>query len=176
MRPGTPGATSTGRPSTSSTPRATSATTHFGEGDYGASEAAIRSLLAERGAKIGAARAHAARHHAGRAADDPGDLRRRRARQGFAGTPPTSGTATYELPRSAPPLNGFALGGTWKIGDEAATARPRRDPRGDVQARFVYLVLSPPRPRPGAVTVRVDGKAPRRIIVDTQRLYTLASF
>ncbi len=97
--------------------------------------------------------------------------------QGFVGTAPKAGTTTYKLPDSAPPLNSFALGGTWKIGDEPATAQAGATLAATVQARFVYLVLSPPSPsRPGAVNVSVDGKAPRRITVDTQRLYTLASF
>ncbi|HWI73894.1 MAG TPA: thioredoxin family protein, partial [Baekduia sp.] len=151
--------------------------THFGEGEYGDTEAAIRSLLAERGARVGTARA---RPHGitpvGTEATPETYVGAARA-QGFVGTPPTAGTRTYTLPRAAPPLNGFALGGRWRIGDEPATAVAGATLAATIQARFVYLVLSPPPGgQAGAVTVRVDGGAPRRIAVTRQRLYTLASF
>jgi cytochrome c biogenesis protein CcdA/thiol-disulfide isomerase/thioredoxin len=151
--------------------------TRFGEGDYDKSEAAIRSLLAERGAKISAARAHPTHiTPVGLQATPETYIGAARA-QGFVGTAPKSGTTTYKLPGGAPPLNGFALGGTWKIGDEPATAQAGAVLEATVQARFVYLVLSPPSgSRAGAVDVSVDGAKPRRITVDTQRLYTLASF
>ncbi|HEV7492501.1 cytochrome c biogenesis protein DipZ [Baekduia sp.] len=151
--------------------------THFGEGDYGKSESAIRALLAERGAKISAARSHPTGiTPVGLQATPETYVGAARA-QGFVGTAPQSGTKTYKLPSSAPPVNGFALGGTWKIGDEPATAQAGATLEATVQARFVYLVLSPPSAsRPGAVDVSVDGEPPRRITVATQRLYTLASF
>jgi cytochrome c biogenesis protein CcdA/thiol-disulfide isomerase/thioredoxin len=151
--------------------------THFGEGDYDKSESAIRSLLAERGAKLTAARAHPKGiTPVGLQATPETYVGAARA-QGFVGAPPKAGTNTYKLPGGAPPLNGFALGGTWKIGDEPATAQAGATLAATVQARFVYLVLSPPSAsRAGAVDVSVDGKPPRRITVDTQRLYTLASF
>jgi cytochrome c biogenesis protein CcdA/thiol-disulfide isomerase/thioredoxin len=151
--------------------------TSFGEGDYGKSESAIRSLLAERGAKISAARSHPTGiTPVGLQATPETYVGAARA-QGFVGTAPQSGTKTYKLPSGAPPLNGFALGGTWKIGDEPATAQAGATLEATVQARFVYLVLSPPSAsRPGAVDVSVDGEPPRRITVATQRLYTLASF
>jgi thiol-disulfide isomerase/thioredoxin len=150
--------------------------THFGEGEYGDTEAAIRSLLAERGARVGTARA---RPHGvtpvGTAATPETYVGAARA-QGFVGAPPAAGTKTYALPRAAPPLNGFALGGRWTIGDEPATAVAGATLAATVQARFVYLVLSPPPGRAGAVTVRVHGGAPKRVAVTHQRLYTLASF
>jgi cytochrome c biogenesis protein CcdA/thiol-disulfide isomerase/thioredoxin len=151
--------------------------TRFGEGDYGKSESAIRSLLAERGARISAARAHPKGiTPVGLQATPETYVGAARA-QGFVGTAPKLGTTTYKLPANAPPLNGFALGGRWKIGDEPATAQAGATLAATVQARFVYLVLSPPSAaRAGAVNVSVDGEPPRRITVDTQRLYTLASF
>jgi hypothetical protein len=151
--------------------------TRFGEGNYGKSESAIRSLLAERGAKISAARSHPTGiTPVGLQATPETYVGAARA-QGFVGTAPQSGTKSYKLPSSAPPLNGFALGGTWKIGDEPATAQAGATLEATVQARFVYLVLSPPSAsRPGAVNVSVDGEPPHRITVATQRLYTLASF
>ncbi len=151
--------------------------THFGEGDYSKSEWAIRSLLAERGAKISKALSHPTGVTPVGLETTPETYVGAARAQGFVGTAPKAGASTYKLPGGAPPLNGFALGGTWKIGDEPATAQAGATLAATVQARFVYLVLSPPSAsRAGAVNVSVDGKAPRRITVDTQRLYTLASF
>jgi cytochrome c biogenesis protein CcdA/thiol-disulfide isomerase/thioredoxin len=150
--------------------------THFGEGEYGQTESAIRALLAERGTTVAAARARPRGiTPVGTRATPETYVGAARA-QGFVGTPPAKGTRTYVAPRAAPPLNGFALGGTWTIGDEAATAGPGATLTATVQARFVYLVLSPPSAsRAGAVTVTLDGGRPRRLRVDRQRLYTLAA-
>jgi cytochrome c biogenesis protein CcdA/thiol-disulfide isomerase/thioredoxin len=151
--------------------------TRFGEGDYDKSEAAIRSLLAERGAAVGAAKAKP------RDVTPVGDVATPETyvgtarADGFAGTPPTAGTKTYKLPGGKLPLNAFALGGKWDIGDEPATAVAGARLDATVKSRFVYLVLSPPSAsKAGAVNVSVDGGKPRRITVDRQRLYTLASF
>jgi hypothetical protein len=148
---------------------------HFGEGDYASSEAAIRALLAERGARVGAARAHARDVTPVSRRMTPETYVGARRAQGFAGTPPTMGLHVYAPPAGRLPLNAFALGGTWDIGQEAASAVRDATLTASVQARFVYLVLSPPGHGAGSVTVRLDGGAPRRIIVDRQRLYTLAA-
>jgi cytochrome c biogenesis protein CcdA/thiol-disulfide isomerase/thioredoxin len=151
--------------------------THFGEGDYDKSEAAIRSLLAERGATVGATMAKPRDVTPVGAAATPETYVGAARAQGFAGTPPTAGTKTYKLPGGALPLNAFALGGRWAIGDEPATAVAHARLDATVKSRFVYLVLSPPSAgKAGAVDVRVDGGKARRITVDRQRLYTLASF
>jgi hypothetical protein len=44
-----------------------------------------------------------------------------------------------------------------------------------VTGKDVYLVLSPPRGRPGTVRIAVDGSEQPPIHVTTQRLYHLAS-
>ena len=150
--------------------------THFGEGEYGQTESAIRALLAERGTAVAAARARPRGITPVSTRATPETYVGAARAQGFVGTPPTKGTRIYVAPRAAPPLNGFALGGTWTIGDEPATAGPGATLTATVQARYVYLVLSPPSPsRAGAVTVTLDGGRPRRIRVDRQRLYTLAA-
>jgi cytochrome c biogenesis protein CcdA/thiol-disulfide isomerase/thioredoxin len=147
---------------------------HFGEGEYGASESAIRALLAERGAHVSAARARPHGITPVSHRPTPETYVGAARAQGWVGTPPTPGTKTYTPPAGAPPLHGFALGGTWRIGDEPATAVRDATITATVQARFVYLVLSPPAAdRPGAITVRVDRGTPRRLVVDRQRLYTL---
>src|SRR4051794_18832867 len=147
---------------------------HFGEGDYGGSESAIRALLAERGARVGEARARARGVTPVSAATTPETYVGAARAQGFAGRPPTPGVATYGAPRDLP-LNAFALGGTWKIGAQPAQAARDATLHAEGQARVIYLVLSPPDGHAGAVTVRLDGGPPRRIAVDHQRLYTLAA-
>jgi cytochrome c biogenesis protein CcdA/thiol-disulfide isomerase/thioredoxin len=147
----------------------------FGEGEYDKTEASIRSLLAERGAKVGAAKA---KPHGitpvGDQATPETYVGAERA-QGWA-VQPKLGTKAYTAP-SRLVLNQFALGGTWAIGDQPATAKAGATLAAHVQARFVYLVLSPPSAtRAGAVRVAVDGGPPRTIPVTTQKLYTLASF
>jgi hypothetical protein len=95
----------------------------------------------------------------------------------FTGTPPTSGTRDYGPPApTAPPPDSFVLSGRWKVDGQSATAVADAALTATVQARFVYLVLSPPRGgRTGAVDVRIDGSPSRRVTVDGQRLYTLGS-
>ena len=81
-RPGTPTATSTGRPSTSSTPQGKVRYVHFGEGEYGEKEQVIRELLAEAGdagRRRRRPRSHAIAPSAAR--DHAGDLPRRRPRR-----------------------------------------------------------------------------------------------
>jgi cytochrome c biogenesis protein CcdA/thiol-disulfide isomerase/thioredoxin len=148
---------------------------HFGEGDYGGSEAAIRALLAERGASVPRARARPRDvTPVGRRTTPETYVGAARA-QGFAGTAPTPGTRFYDAPGAPLALNAFALAGTWKVGAEQATAVRDAELRATVQARFVYLVLSPPPGRVGGVDVTLDGGRPRHVAVDGQRLYTLAA-
>jgi len=148
---------------------------HFGEGDYGETEQAIRSLLAE----------------AGRTGLPTGAVRPANvvvpsevatpetyvgAERGMGFTPPlTEGTATYPPPADTLKLNAFALSGRWRVGPQSSTAL--RGARMDVQfsAKRVYLVLAPPsRARAGTVHVLLDGKPARTVEVRSQRLYTLA--
>ena len=144
---------------------------HFGEGDYDKTEAAIRSLLAEAGAAKLGARAQVSSADAVEARTPETYFGVKRA-QGWS-VPPRAGTHTYRP--GAPALNRFALGGTWRIGDEAAEAV--RGGTVDVQfaARKVYLVLSSRGERPRTLEVRVDGRLTRRVVVRRQRLYELVS-
>jgi cytochrome c biogenesis protein CcdA/thiol-disulfide isomerase/thioredoxin len=143
----------------------------FGEGDYDKSEANIRSLLAEAGAESLGPKARVGHEDAVQAQTPETYLGTARA-QGW--TPdPRAGTHTY--PGRSPGPNEFAMGGTWKIGDEPAEAV--RDATIDTQfsARKVYLVLSSNGGRPRALEVRVDGRLTRRVTVTRQRLYELVS-
>ena len=136
---------------------------HFGEGDYAETEQAIRSLLAEPGAKSKPGRTLTA----GAEATPETYLGDARA-EGFT-SPPRPGTHTYTP--SAVGRNEFSLGGTWTVDDESATARRDATLRARVLGKDVYLVLS----GPGTVRVRVDGRAEKTVRVTTQSLYTLLS-
>src|SRR5215210_4526816 len=144
---------------------------HFGEGEYDRTEAAIRDLLAEAGAAGLGPRARVRAGDAVEAQTPETYLGVARA-QGW--TPaPRSGTHTY--PGRTPGLNRFALGGTWRTGEEAAEAVRDATIEARFSARKVYLVLSSPGERPREVEVRVDGRLTRRVTVRRQRLYELVS-
>jgi cytochrome c biogenesis protein CcdA/thiol-disulfide isomerase/thioredoxin len=146
----------------------------IGEGDYDKTERAIRALLAELGGALPASDAKP--RHITPVSDrtSPETYIGTERAQDFDGTPPTAGTRTYSAPARLG-LSRFALGGTWTIGPQAAIAGGRATIDATVRARFVYLVLSPPKGRRGAVEVRLDGGAPHRVTVTGQRLYTLVA-
>ena len=143
---------------------------HFGEGDYGQTERAIRGLLG-----IGATAAHARsvadatptvtvtpETYLGYARLDPARYR---------GSPVRPGTpATY---RFAPTLrtNELTYAGRWKVGAERAVAGMGARLRLGFLARDVYLVLG----GSGRVHVLVDGRPTRTLRVGGDRLYTLVS-
>jgi cytochrome c biogenesis protein CcdA/thiol-disulfide isomerase/thioredoxin len=158
---------------------------HFGEGDYDASERAIRSLLREAGHRDPGALAtpHGVVQPTDRATPET-YLGLARA-QGL--TPaPQHGTHTYPPAPASVPGNVFALSGTWREAPEAATAVRGAAIDAGVVGKDVYLVLSPPRHGAGTVRVLLDGRpvaADRagsdvhggRVRVDRQRLYHLVS-
>jgi cytochrome c biogenesis protein CcdA/thiol-disulfide isomerase/thioredoxin len=143
---------------------------HFGEGDYDQSEAAIRSLLAERDGRLGAM----AKPH------DPFTISAATTPETYVGSAraerwvpstPRDGTHTYAAPASLPTSH-FALGGTWRVTPEDGTAVGNATLTARVHARHVYLVLG----GRGTVGVDVAGGRSRTISVTSQRLYTLADF
>jgi hypothetical protein len=157
---------------------------HFGEGEYAETERAIRSLLAERGARRlgGTARVRDAVTPSPRTTPET-YLGAKRA-EGFAGDRPRVGTRTYGAPASLAP-NAFALAGTWRVSRESALAVRDARVAAVVQARDVYLVLSAGAGEAGRVRVAVDGRPAGSsgtdvrggaITVRRQRLYHLAHF
>ena len=143
---------------------------HFGEGDYGQSEAAIRSLLAERDGRLGAiAKPHDPFTIS--AATTPETYVGSARAEGWVPSAPRDGTHTYAAP-AALPTSHFALGGTWRVTPEDATAVGNATLTARVHARHVYLVLG----GRGTVGVDVAGGRSRTIRVASQRLYTLADF
>ena len=144
---------------------------HFGEGEYGRTEAAIRTLLAEAGAEKLGGRARVGREDAVEARTPETYLGVQRA-QGWR---PSLLPGTHEYPGETPKLNQFALGGTWRIGDEPAEAVKDATIDARFSARKVYLVLSSRGEQPRSVEVRVDGRLTRTVTVRRQRLYELVS-
>jgi cytochrome c biogenesis protein CcdA/thiol-disulfide isomerase/thioredoxin len=146
----------------------------IGEGGYADTERAIRALLAERGDALASARAQPHGVTPVSELTTPETYVGVERAQGFDGTPPSLGTRPYRAPATLP-LNHFALGGTWTVGPQAATAGAGASIDATVRARFVYLVLSPPKGARGAGDVTLDGGRPIHVAVTTQRLYTLVA-
>ncbi len=145
--------------------------THFGEGGYGATESAIRALLAEAGDRRLGARADRARAIApGKGAQTPETYFGTMRAQGWL-VAPVPGTRTYRG-RRRPPLNAFALGGRWRVDGEAATAVRNATVAARFRAQRVYLVLRSADGRRRAVRVRVDGGPARTLAVRGDDIYT----
>jgi cytochrome c biogenesis protein CcdA/thiol-disulfide isomerase/thioredoxin len=143
--------------------------THFGEGDYGSTEGAIRALLEEAGDKdLG-----------GMAGKQSGEVPGEATPETYLGAaraerwnpPPLAGVHDYPGASSALKEDNFALGGRWKVTGEAATAVHGATLQAHVRGKSVYLVLGSA--EPAHVRVDVDGRYERTVTVRGQRLYTL---
>jgi cytochrome c biogenesis protein CcdA/thiol-disulfide isomerase/thioredoxin len=144
---------------------------HFGEGEYGTTEKAIRSLLAANGASVPGAR---------RVADATpttvvtpetylGYVRLDASRyRGTAIRPRTA--SSYQFARSLG-RDELSYAGRWTVGDQRAVAERGAQLRLHFHAHDVYLVLG----GHGRVQVLVDGRQTRTVGVDGDRLYTLVS-
>jgi cytochrome c biogenesis protein CcdA/thiol-disulfide isomerase/thioredoxin len=157
----------------------------FGEGDYSQTETAIRALLAEAGARVGAMSRPAGAIVPSELATPETYLGTARAQGWING--PRPGLHDYgPAPSGELPLNDFAYSGTWKIAEQPATAVAGAGVDVEFQARNVYLVLSSPGERPRQVQVWLDGRpiAPSQagsdvhgglVTVRRQRLYAIVS-
>jgi thiol-disulfide isomerase/thioredoxin len=148
---------------------------HFGEGEYGQTEAAIRALLKEAGARrLGGDAKPRGVVHPSLTATPETYLGLARAERFLPG-PSVAGVHDYAGYRGPLPLSHFALAGTWDLGEEAATAVSGASLTASVAGKDVYLVLSPPSGHAGHVQVALDGGPPHTIAIDRQRLYHLVS-
>jgi cytochrome c biogenesis protein CcdA/thiol-disulfide isomerase/thioredoxin len=157
---------------------------HFGEGEYDRSEMAIRALLREAGHRHpGAMAAPRGALHPARQATPETYLGVTRAER--FDPRPVAGTRTYVGPGNLK-TGHFALSGTWRVDDDAATAVGDAAIHASVVGKDVYLVLSPPPGGGGTVAVALDGRpigASRAgadvhgavVRVDRQRLYHLVT-
>jgi cytochrome c biogenesis protein CcdA/thiol-disulfide isomerase/thioredoxin len=157
----------------------------FGEGDYGRTEAAIRTLLADAGRTRLGAMAHPSRVIVPSQQATPETYLGSTRARGWVPSEPRPGTIPHRAPGTLP-LNAFAYGGTWRITAESATAVSAATIDAEVQGKDVYLVLSSAGGRPRPVQVLLDGRpvAADRAGADVhggvatvsgQRLYALIS-
>jgi len=131
--------------------------THFGEGAYGETEEAIRSLLAEAGSsELGeGAQAKTERIDPGLGTPETylGSLRA----DGWV-EPVKNGEKTFDSPAAdSLELNEFAFGGTWDITDDGATSISDAAINLRFQAKNVFLVLGA-KDGPAEVEVLLDGR------------------
>ena len=157
----------------------------FGEGDYSRTETAIRALLAEAGAQVGAMSHPTGVIMPSEVATPETYLGTNRAEGWTDG--PQSGLHDYGPPPAGElTLNDFAYSGTWKISGQPAEAVANAGIEMEFEARDVYLVLSSPGERPLPVRVLLDGRPiPAAdegsdvhggvVTVRRQRLYSLVS-
>ena len=155
---------------------------NFGQGDYGTTEKAIRSLLAERGApKLGSETAVKAQVPSAGVTTPESYLGGARA-QSVVNGPLRHGVHPYTLPANIPEDH-LAYGGRWRIEADSATAIGSSKVELRFGARRAFLVLgSPGGPKP--LRVLLDGHPiPDRLAgddvrggvatIDRQRLYSL---
>jgi cytochrome c biogenesis protein CcdA/thiol-disulfide isomerase/thioredoxin len=156
---------------------------HFGEGEYGETEAAIRELLAEAGHQPGArAEAHAETPSAGVTTPES-YLGAGRALR-FVNGSIAAGTQDFTASAAEVPDDGLAYEGRWRIGFDDATALAGARLDLNFGARRVFLVLGSKGGEPRPLRVLLDGKPlPRHFAgtdvhggvatIDRQRLYRL---
>ncbi|HEX4438074.1 MAG TPA: cytochrome c biogenesis protein DipZ [Solirubrobacteraceae bacterium] len=128
----------------------------FGEGDYDKTETAIRALLAEKGSLLGG-RGHPRDVVVPSSQATPETYIGTARAEGWLHSP-KAGLHNYGGPVTGEmTLNQFALSGTWKIGEQPATAVSSAGIDVEFQARNVYLVLSSPGEQPLPVQVLLNG-------------------
>jgi thiol-disulfide isomerase/thioredoxin len=142
---------------------------HFGEGDYGGTEKAIRTLLAEAGARRLGSMTNVHGQTPSEVATPETYVGLKRA-QGFV-VPLVPGEHTYAVPHGLRP-NQFALGGTWTEKVDQATSGPGASIDLSFVARRVFVVLGTSDGRPRQVRVLLNGKPVSGFTVNGQRLYT----
>jgi cytochrome c biogenesis protein CcdA/thiol-disulfide isomerase/thioredoxin len=159
----------------------------FGEGDYKRSEAAVRALLADAGAASLPPPMTASAMTASAGLGTPETYLDTQRQTGLV-TPIQNGIRQYPGTSATPPLNHFALGGTWQGSSESITsAAAGASIKGTVQAAHVYLVLTSTGNVPRQARVLLDGQPipnahagadvkNAAITVTGQRLYSLISF
>jgi cytochrome c biogenesis protein CcdA/thiol-disulfide isomerase/thioredoxin len=138
--------------------------THFGEGEYDQTEALIRRLLSDNGAR--------ARHIADAT---PTGLLTPESYLGYARLTNYAGTnpvpdkfSNYTFPSSLL-ANTLSYDGSWRVGGQAITAGRNARLRLQFEASNVYLVAG----GHGTIQKLVNGKPTGTVRVDAQRLYTV---
>jgi cytochrome c biogenesis protein CcdA/thiol-disulfide isomerase/thioredoxin len=162
--------------------------THFGEGAVEETEAAIRSLLEEAGARDLGGMSGAAPEEAAPGVETPETYLGLSRAQGYAPhNAPDPGVSDYPAAPRDLPDNTFALSGSWDLAPESATAGNGAAVDATTISKKVFLVLSPPRDGgTGSARILLDGKPITPADagadvkdgvaqVESQRLYELVS-
>lgn len=143
---------------------------HFGEGDYEETETAIRGLLAEAGEMTEQPTERVEGETISRGLQTPETYVGGARAEGFVDRLAPGGRDYGPIP-NALPLNAFALGGRWDIGEEEGEALADARLRFRFGAKKVFLVMGADEPS----KVRVDLDGERSVVeVDEQDIYTLA--
>jgi cytochrome c biogenesis protein CcdA/thiol-disulfide isomerase/thioredoxin len=148
---------------------------HFGEGSYDETETAIRSLLAEAGARRLGSEVRARAETPSRNISTPETYLGSERAEHFLPSTPEDGKHRYPGFAHRLPQDHFALMGTWDVGAESARAVHGASLRVRFGARRVFLVMSSARDAPRRVRLSLDGKPLPAVTVRRQRLYRLVS-
>jgi thiol-disulfide isomerase/thioredoxin len=148
--------------------------TQFGEGEYKQSEAAVRELLSEAGARSLPPPMTAGAIMPSNGVGTPETYLDPQRAQGFA-QPLSPGVHFYPGVNDIH-LNEVALHGTWRADQESVTALSQGATiELGFQAQRVYLVMTSAGNTPRRVTVLLDGRPYRTVTVTGQTVYTLVS-
>jgi cytochrome c biogenesis protein CcdA/thiol-disulfide isomerase/thioredoxin len=141
----------------------------IGEGDYDGTESLIRRLLTAANPKVTLPPAtHVADTTPSAALTPEMYLGSDRADYYAGDSPLGPGTKTFPVPSSVPG-DGFALGGTWSVGEESLTARANAAIALNYDAHDVYLDVG----GTGTLTVTEGGKTTTYKVSGAPNIYTL---
>jgi cytochrome c biogenesis protein CcdA/thiol-disulfide isomerase/thioredoxin len=131
---------------------------HFGEGEYDATESAIRGLLASAGAARLGGESRVRAQRADPNATTPESYLGAARADRFANGPITAGLHDYApVPTGSLADDHLAYGGAWRVTNEGATSRRGASLELSFQARRVFLVLGAEH-RPTTARVELDGR------------------
>jgi cytochrome c biogenesis protein CcdA/thiol-disulfide isomerase/thioredoxin len=158
--------------------------THFGEGAYEKTEAAIRRLLAEAGHRPPRELARASAERPSPFVTTPESYLGAARADRFVNGPIRAGVHTFAAPVGGVPDDHLALEGTWRVDESSATAVRRARLQVAFGARRAFLVLGTGGSEPVRVRVSLDGRPvpdelagcdvrDGSVLVDRQRLYRL---
>jgi thiol-disulfide isomerase/thioredoxin len=144
---------------------------NFGEGNYGETEKAIQTLLAEAGNKVTTSLVDLSDQTPGGQITPETYLGSSRMERFASGERVTSGERNYTLPDNLS-VDDFAYQGIWDVQNEYARAKTGSELFFNFNASKVYLVM-----QPGSagekVKVYLDEQSVEEITVDLDRLYRL---
>lgn len=151
--------------------------THFGEGAYNETDAAIRALLAEAGVETGTGMAMPVDEPGGRRPQSPETYLGERSWPALANATgePSAAVIDYASPTSLG-LHKYALVGMWQLLD--GERQVLRSDTGEIRMRFqggeINLVMGlEDGAKPGSAEAFIDGKPAERFTIDRDDLYNL---